>query len=171
MIWPTDKGVFGTWLGYSAEHDVLIQAGSHSDDRAEDEVDRGMVAYRGTDGRVLWSIPETYKNFGPLMLAGDKVITQNSGGGITAAAHANAYNLLTGRLITRTHPLTGETIPWTWIRFKGCNTAIASENLLTFRLGGLCGPDEGRGYGQHWGIQVQLYVKFGDSQRRVECPC
>ena len=35
--------------------------------------------------------------------------------------------LLTGEPITSAHPMTGEPVPWTWIRFKGCNTAVASD--------------------------------------------
>src|SRR6185295_8053198 len=27
-VWHQDKPVFGTWLGYSAAHDILLQAGS-----------------------------------------------------------------------------------------------------------------------------------------------
>ena len=26
-VWNTSKNLFGTWLGYSEEHDILIQAG------------------------------------------------------------------------------------------------------------------------------------------------
>jgi hypothetical protein len=60
-------------------------------------------------------------------------VTQTGGGSGSATAEAKVFNLLTGKYVMRQHPMTGETIPWTWIRFKGCNTAVASENLLTFR--------------------------------------
>ncbi len=129
--WNTNKGVFGTWLAYSGEHDVLLQAGSHSGDRAIDEVDKGMAAYRGSDGKELWRNNDSYK--GPPILYHEWIITQTGGGSASAAAEAKAYNLLDGATVTHQHPMTGETIPWTWVRFKGCNTAIASENLLTFR--------------------------------------
>jgi outer membrane protein assembly factor BamB len=131
LIWKSDEDVFGTWLGYSTEHGVLLQAGSASGDRARDEVSRGMVAYRGSDGKVLWKSADSYR--GPPILYHDWVVTQTGGGSGSAAAEAKVFNLLTGEYVMRKHPMTGETIPWTWIRFKGCNTAVASENLLTFR--------------------------------------
>ncbi|MCZ6794279.1 MAG: PQQ-binding-like beta-propeller repeat protein, partial [Planctomycetota bacterium] len=38
ILWSTSRRVFGTWLGYSEEHDVLLQAGSKGRDRMRDEV-------------------------------------------------------------------------------------------------------------------------------------
>jgi len=131
LLWKSDEEVFGTWLGYSTEHGILLQAGSASGDRARDEVSRGMVAYRGSDGKVLWKTDDSYK--GPPILYHDRIVTQTGGGSASAAAEAKVFNLLTGEYVMRQHPMTGEMIPWTWVRFKGCNTAIASENLLTFR--------------------------------------
>ena len=131
LLWKSDEEVFGTWLGYSTEHGVLLQAGSASGDRAKDEVSRGMVAYRGSDGKVLWKTDDSYK--GPPILYHDWIVTQTGGGSASASAEAKVFNLLTGQYVMRKHPLTGETIPWNWVRFKGCNTAVASENLLTFR--------------------------------------
>ena len=121
VIWETDKDVFGTWLGYSAEHDILLQAGSRARDRARDEVDRGMVAYRASDGKVLWrDLDRRYS--GPCLLHHEAIITQGG-----------AFELLTGKPRTRPHPLTGEPVPWSFTRNYGCNTAIGSEYLLTFR--------------------------------------
>ncbi|MHC4229554.1 MAG: outer membrane protein assembly factor BamB family protein, partial [Planctomycetota bacterium] len=130
-LWKINEGIFGTWLGYSVEHDILLQAGSRSGDRAKDEADKGMVVYRGSDGKVLWRTDESYK--GPPILYHDWIITQTGGGSGSADAEAKVFDLLTGKYVMRQHPMTGETIPWTWVRFKGCNTAVASENLLTFR--------------------------------------
>jgi outer membrane protein assembly factor BamB len=131
MIWRANEDIFGTWLAYSTEHDVLLEASSRSSDRAADEPDAGMTAYRGSDGKVLWRTNDKYK--GPPIIYHDRIITQTGNGNTTAAAEAKVFDLFTGKYITRRHPMTGEIIPWTWIRFKGCNTAIASENLLTFR--------------------------------------
>jgi outer membrane protein assembly factor BamB len=130
-LWTADEGIFGTWLAYSVEHDVLLEAGSRFSDRARDEVDRGMAVYRAVDGKVLWRTDDRYR--GPPILYHDRVITQTGGGSGSAAAEAKVLDLLTGEYVTREHPMTGETVPWTWVRFKGCNTAVASENLLTFR--------------------------------------
>jgi hypothetical protein len=46
-----------------------------------------------------------------------------------------ACHLLTGAAHLREHPLSGEPVEWTWSRNYGCNTPMASENLLTFRSG------------------------------------
>lgn len=119
--WSTSENVFGTFLNYSEEHDVLLQAGSAYRDRARDEADTGMVAYRGRDGSVLWK-NLTLKHAGPSMLHHDTIITQGP-----------AYSLLTGRPKIRKHPLSGEPLEWQFTRNYGCNTAIASEHLITFR--------------------------------------
>jgi len=129
-VWSADEPVFGTWLAYSAERDILLQAGSAAKDRAGDEVGEGLAAFRGSDGDLLWHTAESY--LGPPILHHDRIVTQPEGATQVTAA-AKVYDLLTGEETVRTHPLTGEQIPWTWIRFYGCNTAIASEHLLTFR--------------------------------------
>ena len=129
-LWAVDEDVFGTWLGYSEEHDVLLQAGAKAGDRAPDEVSRGMAVYRAATGKPLWHSNESYD--GPPILYHDRIITQ-TGGSNQKARPAKTFDLLTGQRYTTEHPLTGETIPFEWVRFKGCNTAIASEHLLTFR--------------------------------------
>lgn len=123
QIWKTTQRVFGTWLGYSEEFDVLLQAGSAAGDRALDEVGEGMVAYRGADGDVLWQNDLAYS--GPCMLVHDSLLTQADPG--------FSLNLITGERNKRTHPLTDVPVNWTYSRNRGCNTAIASEHLLTFR--------------------------------------
>ncbi len=120
-IWSTDADVFGTFLNYSTEHDVLLQAGSAFRDRARDEADTGMVAYRGADGQVIWK-NLGLKHAGPCLLHHDTIITQGP-----------AYSLLTGQPKIRKHPLTGQPLPWKFTRNYGCNTAVASEHLITFR--------------------------------------
>jgi len=118
-LWSTEKEVFGTWLSYSAERDVLVESGRNARDTLSDEP-KGMRAYRG-DGTVLWNQP-TYT--GPAMLHHSTILMAG-----------NACDLLTGQLVKRQHPLTGETMDWVWMRNYGCNTPMASENLLTFRSG------------------------------------
>jgi len=127
VVWKTDENIFGTWLGYSPKHNVLVQAGSASRDRAKDEVATGIVVYRADTGRVVWADRQRPHN-GPLVLWSDLLITNGSEGG-------QAYELLTGKAATRTHPLTGAKVPWQWRRTYGCNTAVGSEHLLTFRSG------------------------------------
>lgn len=114
-IWSTDEDVFGTFLNYSLQHDVLLQGGSLYRDRAQDEVGSGLVAYRGEDGHVLWKDLELRYN-GPCLLWRDKIIT-NGGGGFQLEL------------------LTGERTGWQYARMYGCNTVVGSQNLLTFRSG------------------------------------
>jgi len=104
-----------------------------------------MVAYRGSDGKVLWSIDDSYK--GPPILYHDWVITQNKGGTGSAAVEAKVLDLLSGTIIMQEHPMTGDIVPRKWVRFYGCNTAIASENLLTFRSASAAFVDLTRGQG------------------------
>lgn len=124
-IWTSKERVFGTWLGYSEEYDILLQAGSRASDRARDEIGRGMVAYRGIDGSVLWQNDLNYS--GPCILLGSRVITQGYN-------HSGfALDIQTGKEETLEHPLSGKTTRWAYRRHYGCNTAIGSPNLLTFR--------------------------------------
>jgi outer membrane protein assembly factor BamB len=119
-VWRTKDDVFGTWLGYSEEYDILLQAGRPSRDMLNDEPGNRLIAYRGGDGTVLWN--KAVKYGGPCLLHHDTLITQGE-----------AFSLLTGEQIMRRHALTGAMIPWQFSRNYGCNTAIASEHLLTFR--------------------------------------
>lgn len=119
LLWSTTENVVGTWLAYSEEHDVLLQAGRASRDMLP-EPSKRMLAYAGDDGTLLWDRP--HRHDGPCMLRGDTIITQDA-----------AYDLLSGEPRTRRHPLTGEEIPWKFTRNYGCGTAIAGQHLLTFR--------------------------------------
>jgi outer membrane protein assembly factor BamB len=119
-LWSTDQDVFGTWLSYSAERDVLIEAGRVAGDTISDEP-KGMRAYRADHGSVLW---ENKSFAGPAMLHHDTILMAGK-----------ACDLLTGAPRLREHPLSGEPVEWTWSRNYGCNTPMASEHLLTFRSG------------------------------------
>jgi hypothetical protein len=119
VVWDNRDVAFGTWLGFSEQFGVLVQAHRKSSDMLWEPGDR-MAAFRAQTGEVLWDRKTNYS--GPCMLRAGTIFTQES-----------AYDLLTGLQRTYPHPLTGETIPWEYSRNHGCNTAIASENLLTFR--------------------------------------
>jgi len=119
VLWSTYNDVFGTWLGYSHKRGVLLQASRASPDMLP-EPGKRMRAVRGKDGMLLWDEPHRYS--GPCMLHGDTIITQG-----------HAFSLLTGEARTRKHPLTGQEARWRFRRNYGCNTAIASQHLLTFR--------------------------------------
>jgi len=124
VVWETDENVFGTWLAYSEEHDLLLQA-----DR--DRVGSCMITYRGKDGTVVWADPAITYN-GPCMLRHDMILTQGFRHGLPTK-DAYAVNLLTGKRPMRDHPLTGREIPVGFSRQYGCNVAIAGEHLVLFR--------------------------------------
>jgi len=115
VAWQTDQNIFGTFLNYSAAHDLLLQAGSAFRDRADDEIGKGMVAYHGRDGAIRWANHDDNYH-GPCLLMKDRILTNGNGG--------FAIDLKTGKP-------TG----WRYRRNYGCNTAIGSEHLLTFRSG------------------------------------
>ncbi len=119
IVWEKHDGVFGTWLSYAQPQDILLQAYRKSRDMPTEPGDR-MAALRGATGEVLWDKKIAYD--GPCILHGATIITQES-----------AYSLLTGAQKMRAHPLTGQPVPWKYSRNYGCNTVVASANLLTFR--------------------------------------
>ncbi len=138
--WRTTSDVFGTWLGYSEEFDVLIEAGRRGGLRdLPDEPSDRIRAYRGADGEVLWDRAMNYT--GPIALHGDTLLTaiywRHTGNPhrMSAQQEGRRLELLTGSDVMRRHPLTGESVPWTYWRAYGCNTANVSRHLITFRSG------------------------------------
>lgn len=123
--WSTSENVFGTFLSYSEEHDVLLQAGSAASDRASDEVGRGMIAYRAAKGDVLWERDDEYS--GPCLLLGDRVITQGY------RSPGFALDINTGEKRMQMHPVSGVATEWQYTRNYGCNTGVGSPNMLLFR--------------------------------------
>ena len=130
QVWEAKTDVFGTWLAYSGEHDVLLQAGAVAVDRLKDEAEQGLFAYRGASGDVLWKKSDL-KYTGPLILRHDTILTTPTG----YKTNSGCYNLLDGKPRFVTNPLTGESEPWRIYRTYGCGSPIACENLMTFRSG------------------------------------
>jgi len=120
IIWESNEDIFGTWLSYSKEYDILLQACRPSIDMLRGEEGNRMITYKGLDGTVLWDKKEKYDTF-PI-LHGDKIITEGK-----------VSSLLTGEPLYRDSPLTGKKVPWNWQRQHGCDYVIASEHLITFR--------------------------------------
>ncbi|MDA1143176.1 MAG: PQQ-binding-like beta-propeller repeat protein [Planctomycetota bacterium] len=118
--WQQGKDVFGTWLSYSEQYDILLQATRPSRDMVREEGVPRMITYRADKGTVLWD--KSFGYGGPPILHGETIITDGA-----------AYSLLEGIKKTRTHPITGEKSDWTFSREYGCNYAIASEHLISFR--------------------------------------
>ena len=115
VLWKHTENVFGTFLNYSAEHDLVLQAGSKYRDRAGDEIGRGMMVVRGKDGQIAWHKPDLEYG-GPCLLWHDQILT-NGAGGFSISL------------------LDGSPTGISYRREYGCNTAIGSEHLITFRSG------------------------------------
>lgn len=130
--WRQDEGVFGTWLGYSKEHDLLVQAGRGQRGGAHglpDEPDDRIKVHNGSDGTLMWEHTGPYQ--GPLALHSDRIIPSCPSRGVSAPA----LDILTGENCMRTHPITGKETAWHFKRTYGCGTGITSKHLLTFRSG------------------------------------
>ena len=121
-IWQKKTDVFGSWLSYNKEYDILLQATRPSRDMIRGEPGERMIAHRASDGIILWDRKIDYYN--PPILHGKKIIVDDF-----------AYDVETGESINRTDPITGEEIQWAYTRTYGCNYIIGSENLLSFRSG------------------------------------
>ncbi len=130
-IWTVDDNVFGTWLGYSAHHDLLLMGGRPGGLRfLDDEPGERIAVYQGDTGTLVWekTLPAYW---GPLAI-GDDVIymapADRSGAG-------RAMDLMTGEQIKRARYDTEEAVEWTYRRRYGCNSHNVSANLITFRSG------------------------------------
>lgn len=129
-LWEIAENIFGTWLGYSESKDALLQAGASASDRLSDESGTGMSVYSGADGKIRWQ-NNSLNYSGPCILHNDLIITNAN----SYKESAGAFNIDTGKQDLIANPLTGELQPWKITRAYGCNSIIASENLLTFRSG------------------------------------
>lgn len=129
-IWESKNNVFGTWLGYSSKHNMLLQAGAAASDRLADEVGQGMAVYDADTGKVVWE-KQSLKYSGPCILHNDLIITNTN----SYSDSAGAFNIRNGQQKMTKNPITGRPEPWRMTRAYGCNSIIASENLLTFRSG------------------------------------
>lgn len=135
LLWQQPIDMVATWLAHSAKNDVLV-ASNHE----------GLEARQGERGESLWR--KSAKSVGfkghpesrwdRLILWNDRIIDQRGPG--------LSYELKTGKLITRPHPITGDAVPWEFTTTAhNCAYAIASQNMLTFRDGtaGYCNVADG----------------------------
>jgi len=120
IINEVTNDVFGTWLGYSSGHKLLLQATRPSRDMLNGEDGSRMITYNVNTGEKIWDKAVRYAN--PPIIHNDKIYTNGEG-----------FYLLTGDPILEKDPITGEDLKWTFKREYGCGIVAASEHLLTFR--------------------------------------
>ena len=160
--------VFGTWLGYSSEHKLLLQANRPSGDMLHGEEGRRMIAYNTVTKGKIWDKAMTYGN--PPIIHNDKIYANGIG-----------WHLLTGEPFIEKDPITGEDLKWTFKREYGCGSIVASEHLLTFRSAsaGFVNLDVFEGTGSLGGwkasCSTNLIVADGvlnspDYTRTCQCP-
>ena len=112
--------VFGTWLGYSSEHKLLLQATRPSRDMLNGEKGNRMITYKVFTGEKIWDKPLQYEN--PPIIHNNKIYNDGNG-----------FYLLTGEPLMEKDPVTGEEMKWNFKRGYGCGIVAAGEYLLTFR--------------------------------------
>ena len=129
-LWAVTENIFGTWLGYSEKHQLLLQAGAKASDRLKSEVGQGMAVYHGESGQMKWHVADR-AYAGPCILHNETILTNAN----SYQPSSGAFHLLTGEPEVIINPITKKEQAWEICRTYGCNTVIASENLLTFRSG------------------------------------
>ena len=122
QLWMTDDDIFGTWLGYSVERDMLVQGGC-----GRGSEPTALAGHSGKTGRRVWRCPEADTPespvfIGPPMLHHDVIFPQ----------HGQVVGLADGRVRTRRDPITGKAAPWTSTA-HGCGFMLGGEHILTQR--------------------------------------
>ena len=119
-------GCCGDRMGSAYHKGVLMffgQFGNHDAWRwkAGDLRWRRITALSASAGDFLWSRPLNYATR-PLIV-NDQIIIE-----------PRACDYLTGEIITREHPVTGQKVPWEFLRpGPACSAITATPNMLTYR--------------------------------------
>ncbi|HUW55370.1 MAG TPA: malectin domain-containing carbohydrate-binding protein, partial [Planctomycetota bacterium] len=166
LVWSTTEDVWGVGgLSYAPRHDLILQAGGTAS--------RYRVTRKAEDGSLLWKKRmhcEAYGWYHPSIITDDVIMSYLG----------DVYDLKTGERKRIAHPLTGEEVPWTlFTRSHGCNHAVASENLVTLRVGNAAYVDLVNFSGTHSlggfrsGCQNSLIVADGVlcAPRYSRCAC
>jgi outer membrane protein assembly factor BamB len=123
VVWERTTERVVTWLAYSAAYDVLVTSNK-----------KGLDGIRGSDGKELWQKTAEGRGFrghpenlwDKVILWKDRILDQRGPGA--------AYDLKTGKAITRIDPITKKPVAWNFTKSgHHCNYAIASTHLMTFR--------------------------------------
>lgn len=127
VLWTYDDYVFGTWLAYSAEEDLLLQSGRLGGRGApQDEPREQILMLRGRDGTELWRRSE--RHTGPVAL-------HASLKRIIAGQNERSLDMLTGEPYMINNPISHAEDLWRFNRTYGCGTQNVSRYLITFRSG------------------------------------
>ena len=161
VVWQTthnDYDLFGAWLAYSDEHDILIECQRSSRDYWESHLSSHLMRAWDGDGDgagnevELWFEDRFYWG-GPVMLqetATPPYIITQSGNDMSCV------ELLTGAVFQIPSPL--DDAAWEFQGFKryGCGTSVASTHMLSFRSGaaGYLDLDSFAGTGNFGGFKL-----------------
>ena len=104
-----------------------------------------LMAVNAADGVTVWDIKCDYQRR-------HVVVGRTLYANPFMASGSAAYDVRTGRRITRAHPVSGKPVPWQMARAYGCGTISASPNCLFFRSGAVGYYDLKRDGGtSNWG--------------------
>ena len=126
----SEIGIGGGLLTLMYQNDMLILCGANANGHywkqfiAGEFSRRRLVALRAGDGYELWTKDANYRHR-PIII-GDRVL-----------AEPWMYDLKTGEQITRSHPLTGDQVPWSIMRTgHHCGMLTAADSgMVMFRSG------------------------------------
>jgi len=124
---PVDfTGCCGDTMGSACQNDVLLFfgcVGNHDAYRFRENqlAYRRVVALSASTGEILWSRPLNYRT--RPVVVGERVIIE-----------PRACDLRTGKIQTRTDPITGRQVPWEFLRpGHTCAITSASPSALFYR--------------------------------------
>ena len=125
LLWQEPIGMVATWVAHSANTDIVVTSNQE-----------GMEARQAATGKSLWKKSSAAVGFkghpesrlDRLIMWNDRIIDQRGPG--------LSYEVMTGKAISRAHPITGTAVPWEFTTTSHhCGYAIANQNMLTFRDG------------------------------------
>lgn len=142
--WRVSKGIFGSLLGLSVKHNTLI-LGFPIQRRGNllSNLTTKLAAYSASDGKKLWEHDVRYFQR-PIILEDMVMIDPGGFDWVTGRFNNNtkkffpyAYDIKTGKPVTRKNPITGKEELWCFGRSFKCSGWTASPNLIFFRNGAL----------------------------------
>jgi len=184
-VWTNDSDIFGNCLVLSQEHDALLMAfpappGSPIRALRQDIVGDRMAVFRASTGQRLWDQPRPHA-LRPVVI-GRMIISQGldgeyllnkrrsrnappslpAGTSYQKPFWPDAYDLLTGEPVVRSHPLDGSEEPWFFGCIQRCGLMSAGENLLLYRTSDLTYYDLSRqqGTGNFGGYRPGCWINI-----------